>query len=154
MTPTLLGRWQTRLLLFLVIGLPITALYAFYLNDWVWAPINVPLKVPFLFITAIVVLGLIVDIPYIQIQRFRWDNDWPFAFQFFFSILEFLAIFGLMRAGLLEPVLSANDIPEFSTAAIHFALVFVPSFLAVLGGIQIFYIRWRFKGGELGRHRS
>jgi hypothetical protein len=29
--------------------------------------------------------------------------------------------------------------------------VFIPSFIAVLGFVQIFMIRWRFKGGEWGR---
>ena len=32
-----------------------------------------------------------------------------------------------------------------------FGAVFGISFLALLGGIQIFMVRWRFKGGEFGR---
>ena len=47
---------------------------------------------PFLFLTLILVLGLILDVLYIQIQRFHWDQDWPFAYQFFFSIAEFFAV--------------------------------------------------------------
>jgi hypothetical protein len=30
--------------------------------------------------------------------------------------------------------------------------VFIPSFIGVLALLQIFFVRWRFKGGELGRH--
>lgn len=153
MTPTLLGRWQTRILLYLFIGLPVTFLYAWYLTNWRW-PIRYDLSIftdPFVFITALLVLGLILDVVYIQIQRFHWDQDWPFAYQFFFSILEFFILFaGMEYLGALDFFLPDGRIP-FSNAAWHFTFVFIPSFLLVLGGLQIFLVRWRFKGGELGR---
>ena len=152
MTPTLLGRWQSRILLFIFIGLPMTALFTWVVFDLIWDG-GIRWEVPFIFIGAITVLGLVLDVVYIQIQRFRWDNDWPFAFQFFFSILEFLAVYGLVEADLLSYVdLPASDGPTIWMASTHFTLVFIPSFLALLGGIQIFFIRWRFKGGELGKH--
>lgn len=145
MTPTLLGRWQTRLLLFVLIALPVTALFSLFLDlaevGRFWDP--------FAFITAMTVIGLVLDPVYVQIQRFRWDNDWPFAFQFFFTILEFLITVGAMNAGLLDPVLV--DRIGFGTAVTQFTLIFIPSFLALLGGVQIFLLQWRFKGGELGR---
>ena len=145
MTPTLMGRLQTRLLLYIFIGLPVTLLYALYLDlDEVGRLFD-----PFVFITAMTIIGFILDPLYIQIQRFRWDNDWPFAFQFFFTILEFLVTLGLMSAGALDDLLVFRI--DAATAATHFTLVFVPSFLALLGGVQIFMIRWRFKGGEVGR---
>ncbi len=146
MTPTLAGRWQTRLLLYIFIGLPITVLYALYLDLGEVGRF----ADPFVFLTAILVIGLILDYPYIQIQRFRWDNDWPFAFQLFFSILEFLIVLGLMNIGFLDSFLVERI--DADTATTHFTLVLIPSFLAVLAGIQIFLVRWRFKGGELGRH--
>ncbi|CFX47187.1 conserved membrane protein of unknown function [Candidatus Filomicrobium marinum] len=146
MIPTLSGRWQTRILLYVVLGLPITALYASYLGlDEIGRYGD-----PFVFLTALLLVGLGLDYAYIQIQRFRWDNDWPFAFQFFFSIVEFLIVLGLMNIGLLDPFL-VDRIPA-DIATTQFLLIFIPSFFAVLGGIQIFLIRWRFKGGELGRH--
>ncbi|GAB4230046.1 MAG: hypothetical protein Kow0032_11670 [Methyloligellaceae bacterium] len=151
MTPTLAGRLQTRLLLYIFIGLPMTALFTWVVFPFIWGGELVP-EIPFYFLTAILVLGLILDFVYIQIQRFRWDNDWPFAFQFFFSILEFAAVWGLVQAGLLDPLILPEDIPNVWIAATHFALVFIPSFIALLGLVQIFCVRWRFKGGELGRH--
>lgn len=145
MTPTLMGRWQTRILLYIVLALPITAFVSWSLDlasfGRYWDP--------FVFITAMTVIGLILDPVYMQIQRFRWDNDWPFAFQFFFTILEFGITLGLMNAGLLDAFLV--DRIDSSTATYHFSLVFIPSFLALLGGVQIFLVHWRFKGGELGR---
>ena len=99
----------------------------------------------------ILILGLILDVAYIQAQRFRWEGDWPFAFQFFFSIMEFFAVYvGMEYFGALDYFLPDGRIP-FETAAWHFTFVFVPSFIAVLAIVQIFLVRWRYKGGELGR---
>ena len=156
MIPTLFGRWHTRLLLYVVIGLPVTFLFALYQSAWQWPPLYTQsvFYYPFLFLTLILLLGLILDVVYIQIQRFHWDQDWPFAYQFFFSIMEFFAVFYLMDYGVLDriyPLFPDGYIP-FNTAACHFSFVFVPSFLALLGAIQIFLVRWRYKGGELGRH--
>ncbi|MEZ5852663.1 MAG: hypothetical protein R3D68_18680 [Hyphomicrobiaceae bacterium] len=156
MIPTLLGRWHTRLLLYVFIGLPVTFLYAMYLSAWQWPPpfTQSVFYYPFLFITLILVLGLVLDVLYIQIQRFNWDQDWPFAYQAFFMVLEFFIVFYLMDYGILDyvyPLFPDGYIP-FSTAAWHFGFVFVLSFLAILGIFQIFLVRWRFKGGELGRH--
>lgn len=162
MTPTLIGRWQTRILLFLIIGLPVTALFSFWLGDWSF-PLLLP---PFWFLATLLAVGLILDFVYFQMQRFRWDHDFPFAFFVFFSVMEFLLVFALMRLDLL-PYLRACEFTgrdpitrevvcqvytiDFADAALHFTLVFVPMLLAVLGGIQIFAVRWRFKGGEFGR---
>jgi len=150
MTPTLAGRLQTRLLLYIFIGLPMTALFTWVVFPAIWDAALVP-EVPFYFLTAILILGLFLDVIYMQIQRFRWDNDWPFAFQFFFSILEFLAIWGLVQINVFDPFILAEDIPSVWMAITQFVLVFIPSFIAILGFVQIFCVRWRFKGGELGR---
>jgi len=168
MTPTLLGRWHTRLILFLFIGLPITFLYAWYLSAWglssdyaiswpfdqVWfrlPPIELSIfQDPFKFLLALLIVGLVLDIAYIQIQRFQWDQDWPFAYQFFFSWVEFFLVFYAMDFGLLDFMFPDGRIP-FSTALVHFTWVFTFSFIGVLALLQIFFVRWRFKGGEIGR---
>lgn len=156
MTPTLLGRIQTRILLFIVFGLPITLLFSIYLSDWVVPPTNVT---PFLVLATLLIVGLILDPVYIYLQRFRWDHDWPFAFQFFFSIIEFLIVLLIVWTDIL-PYLPASDIVDTSgqlnwnavlTFTSHFFLVFIPSFISLLGFVQIFMVRWRFKGGEWGR---
>jgi hypothetical protein len=146
MTPTLAGRWQTRLLIFIVVGLPVTWLYALYLD------LEEDFLDPFVFLTALIVVGLLLDYVYNQIQRFRWDNDWPFAFFLFFSICEFLITLGLLNAGVLDPFLVYRI--DNGTALVHFSWVLLFSFLAVLAGVQVFLIRWRFKGGEIDRFKS
>lgn len=144
MTPTLLGRWQTRLVLFLFVGIPVTYLYALYLD-----PEDDSFYDPFVFLTGLLIVGLLLDYAYNQIQRFRWDNDWPFAFFFFFSIGEFLITLGLLNLGVLDPFLVYRI--DNGTALVHFSFVLFFSFISVLAGVQIFLVRWRFKGGELGR---
>jgi hypothetical protein len=41
-----------------------------------------------------------------------------------------------------------DDYPYF---ILQFALIFVPSFIALVGFIQVFMVRWRYNGGEWGR---
>ena len=155
MTPTLIGRWQTRILLYIVFGLPITLVYSLYLNRWNWPPF----LDPFVFITSLMVVGLVLDILYIWIQGFRWEGDWPFAFQFVVSIAEFGLVYWLFSQGqdylpspyLDQLLLDGGGRVPLTTAAYQFAWVFIPSFIALLGPLQIFLVRWRFKGGELGR---
>jgi hypothetical protein len=168
MTPTMVGRWHTRLILLLFIGIPVTFLYAWHLSAWglstvytlawpfdqVWfrlPPIELSIfRDPFKFLLALLILGLILDVAYIQIQRFHWDQDWPFAYQFFFSWVEFFLVFYAMDFGLLDFMFPDEPIP-FSTAVVYFSWMFAFSFIGVLALIQIFLVRWRFKGGELGR---
>ncbi|MCB1508396.1 MAG: hypothetical protein KDI98_06505 [Hyphomicrobiaceae bacterium] len=150
MTPTLLGRWQTRLLLFLVLGLPLTFLYA-----WIYAGFDV-FDIDtnfFLVLVVLFVVGFILDPVYIWLQGFRWDHDWPFAFQFFFSFIEFGIVLALIYFDVLWflPSFLLSDFDGFLVILGHFLTVFIPSFLALLGFIQIFLVRWRFKAAELGR---
>lgn len=161
MTPTLLGRWQTRILLFAVIGLPVTALYAL---AFVGADGRLP-REPFLFLGLILAVGLVADVVYDRLQRLRWEGDWPFIFFVYFSVLEFLAAFGLMRADLIDvlpacrlarvlpgegEVCEVYTIP-FRLAAVQFGLVLVPMLIAVVGLVQVVLVRWRFDGCEVVR---
>jgi hypothetical protein len=129
--------------LYLVVGLPVTLIYAIYLE------LDEDFLDPFVFLTALLLVGLVADLGYQQIQRFRWDNDWPFAFFLFFSIIEFLIVLGLLNAGALDPFLVYRL--DNTTVLIHFSWVLLFSFIGVLAGIQLFMIRWRYKGGEIGR---
>lgn len=158
MLPTLKGRWLTRILLFVWIGLPVTFAFSLLvagpespklpLLGWNYATL------PFHFIFLLLFVGLLLDPIYIRFQQYRWERDWPFAFQFFFSIVEFLIALALVWWGVLDFSRSPLDLhttENYFLFTVHFACVFIPSFIALLGFIQIFMIRWRFKGGEWGR---
>ena len=162
MLPTLLGRLQTRILLVLFVGFPITAVY----SVWLANPIPVAGKPPWSrtfgqvtydirpvqILCLLLLFGVLFDLLYTGLQRMRWDRDWPFAFQFFASIGEFAIVLALVRFDVF-PFMPAqwigpDDYPYF---ILQFALIFVPSFIALLGFIQVFMIRWRYNGGEWGR---
>ncbi|MEM7693605.1 MAG: hypothetical protein AAF318_04085 [Pseudomonadota bacterium] len=150
MTPTLAGRWQTRILLTLLVGLPVTFLFSLFYFGLGADDFDIPFRV----LAAILILGLLLDPLYIALQGFRWDHDWPFAFQVFFSIVEFLIVLGIGEIPGLDDILGFNAFASFDrflTFATHFGLVLLPSTIAVLGVLQIFLLRWRFKGGQLGR---
>jgi hypothetical protein len=148
MIPTLAGRLQTRLFLFVVIGLPITFLFAMAQGGWQWDWPRV--QVYLWFICAVVAMGLLLDPLYIFAQSLRWERDWPFLFQAFFSWVECAIVYFLARAGLV-PFLPEAAFQGLATPALHFTLVFVPSFLALLGPMQVLFLRWRFKGGQFGK---
>jgi hypothetical protein len=158
MLPTLKGRWQTRILLFLWIGVPITFLFSLF----VAGPRSPTLPLlgwhydilPFQILSLLLIVGLILDPVYIYFQQVRWEKDWPFAFQFYFTIVEFIIVLGLVWWGVLDfggrrPDLHTES--SYLLYTIHFGFVFIPSFIALLGFVQTFMIRWRFKGGEWGR---
>ena len=158
MVPTLKGRWLTRILLFLWIGVPVTFIFSLIIAG----PRSPALPfvgwrydiLPFQILSLLLIVGLILDLVYFYIQQFRWERDWPFAFQFFFSIVEFVIVLALVWWGVLDftrPRSQLHTSENYLTFTIHFACVFIPSFLAVLGFVQIFMIRWRFKSGEWGR---
>lgn len=148
MIPTLAGRLQTRLFLFVFIGLPVTVVFGIFMNGWVWDWSAIQTFVWFL--CAVTGVGLLLDPLYIFAQSTRWDRDWPFLFQAFFSWVEFALVLALARAGLV-PFLPAEAFAALGTPILHFTLVFIPSFLALLGPMQVLFLRWRFKGGQLGR---
>jgi hypothetical protein len=164
MLMTLLGRWQTRILLFLCVGLPISAIFAVWLATLVPAnahfvrPWNRALGLviydirPLQILCVLLIVGVVLDVIYIGLQQFRWDRDWPFAFQFIVSILEFLMVLALVRLDTL-PFMPAHWIGpgDYPYLFLHFGLVFIVSFVVLLGFVQIFMIRWRYKGGEWGR---
>ncbi|MDE5116507.1 MAG: hypothetical protein O4860_04405, partial [Trichodesmium sp. St2_bin2_1] len=72
MTPTLFGRWQTRLLLLATVGILIT----------------IPFSEPIYFsvLAYIAILGLFWDVVYDFLQKFRWDRDWPGVYQLLAAI--------------------------------------------------------------------
>jgi hypothetical protein len=148
MLPTLSGRIQTRLLLFFIIGLPATFLWSWY-NE-ARLPI---ISFPYIMLVSVLLVGLLLDPVYIYLQGFRWDQDWPFAFQLASMIFEFGVVIGIImysRHPYIPAVaLRTNDDLLFISS--HFVSVLIPSFLLLLGPLQVFLVRWRYKSGELGR---
>ena len=137
MIPTLVGRWQTRFFLLTVIGIPVTLVYA-----WVLSVITArePAVIePLSALAAVLVIGLILDMFYMQVQRFRWDRDWPPIFGAIAGLMEGLIVF------LLFSFFQASPANVFWP---HYMTVFLTTFAVSLGGMQILFPYWRFRGGR------
>jgi hypothetical protein len=138
MTPTLIGRWQTRILLLGTLGVLVTI--PFSLNGE---------SVYFQVLLAIAVLGCLWDIVYNQLQTVRWDHDWPATLQvgagiweaFFFYVPFRYLISNILKIGWLI------DIP-FDKFLLHYACIWLAVFTASQTLMRIIFPRWRFHGGE------
>ncbi|MCL1494836.1 MAG: hypothetical protein M1G31_29445 [Pseudanabaena sp. Salubria-1] len=138
MTPTLIGRWQTRILLLGTLGILVTI--PFSLNGE---------SVYFQVLLAIAVLGCLWDIVYNQLQTVRWDHDWPATLQvgagiweaFFFYVPFRYLISNILKIGWLI------DIP-FDKFLLHYACIWLAVFTASQTLMRIIFPRWRFHGGE------
>ena len=138
MTPTLIGRWQTRILLLGTLGVLVTI--PFSLNGE---------SVYFQVLLAIAVFGCLWDIFYNQLQTVRWDHDWPATLQvgsgiweaFFFYVPFRYLISNILKIGWLI------DIP-FDKFLLHYACIWLAVFTASQTLMRIIFPRWRFHGGE------
>ncbi|GAB4379313.1 MAG: hypothetical protein Kow00121_33210 [Elainellaceae cyanobacterium] len=136
MTPTLLGRWQTRILLFATVGL-LVCLPFFFLND------RNPIF--FVILAYLAGFGLGWDVLYNYFQQHRWDHDWPAALQLLAGIWEAIFFVALFKLVPLPGV--AQDMP-IALFALHYSLVWLSIFVVSQSLMRIIFPRWRFKGGE------
>jgi hypothetical protein len=140
MTPTLIGRWQTRLFLFLTIGILVTLPFTF--GYW-----GSPKSPVFLAVLAyIAAFGLAWDALYIYLQQFRWDRDWPAIFQLAAGIWEALFFLGLAKLKLLVGIPPSFSLYWFF---LHYSIVWLSIFIASQSLMRILFPRWRFRGGRL-----
>lgn len=140
MTPTLLGRWQTRLLLLATVGLLISLPFFLGRIGGKSGPV-------FFFVLGyVLVFGLGWDLVYNYLQKFRWDSDWPAFFQLLAGVWEGCFL------GVLFSVLELPGVPhqEFSLGVfcLHYSFVWLGVFVVSQSLMRILFPRWRFKGGE------
>jgi hypothetical protein len=139
MTPTLFGRWQTRVFLFSTVGVLITIPFALgIIGEGGSSFFSVLLDV-FLF-------GLGWDVLYIYLQGFRWDRDWSAVFQLLGGIWEAIFIVAIVK------LLGLPGIPQDLSLlwfTIHYSCVWLGIFAASQTIMRILFPHWRFYGGEL-----
>lgn len=140
MTPTLLGRWQTRLLLMGTVGLLLTL---FFCGGVFGNPAS---GVYFSILIYLILFGLGWDCLYIFIQGFRWDQDWPAALQWLAAIWE--AIFFIIVRNLLGIELPLTEDFEVGWFILHYLVVWLAVFTASQSLMRLLFPRWRFHGGE------
>lgn len=138
MTPTLLGRWQTRLFLLATVGLAITACFGL---GWI-APAS---HYYFLVLGYVAFFGIIWDVFYDYFQKFRWDRDWPGVFQLLAGIWEGLFILFLIKILWLPGVDRNLPIPLF---VFHYSTVWLGVYTASQSLMRVLFPRSRFQGGK------
>jgi hypothetical protein len=135
MTPTLEGRWQTRIFLLATVGLIITAPFAAVVGT-----------APLVVLAYVATIGLGWDILYTFLQSFRWERDWPPAFAVVAAIAEAALIY------LLAVVVGAPGLPRdlsLGLFAAHYTAVWLSVFLFAQFPMRALFPWWRFHGGRL-----
>lgn len=138
MTPTLLGRWQTRFFLLATVGVIVTLFfYGGLLGSHEGNPIY------FWVLIYVGIFGFFWDILYNYLQKLLWDHDWPGAIQFIACIAEGLVL-GLCFKYIGLPLVNNFDVADF---IFHYSLVSFLAFLASWVVMRLLFPRWRFRGG-------
>lgn len=139
MIPTRQGRIQTKIFLSLVIGLPITTIFAWYLDSYL----------PFIYLTITFLIGINFELISHEFQHFSWDKDWPPLFVILFSLLEYLMVI-LIRftAALILPGSAFAAVP-ISIISWHYFSIWCLSYLMLVQGLNILFPRRRFTGGKI-----
>ncbi len=140
MTPTLFGRWQTRLLLLATIGILITLPFYFGILEPGYNPAY------FSVLVYVALFGCGWDILYNYLQKFRWDRDWPGVFQLLTGIWEAVFIASCLNIFGLPNIPQNLSLLSFT---LHYSLVWLGVYISSQTIMRIFFPRWRFRGGEL-----
>jgi len=139
MTPTLLGRWQTRLFLLFTVGVLVSIPLAMGLIA------SSPGIVYFWILAYVAIFGGCWDVVYNQLQKYRWDRDWPAAYQMFAGIWEMVFIWFGVGVFRFLPLPQEVSLGVF---LLHYSLVWLGVFLASQSLMRIIFPRWRFRGGQ------
>jgi hypothetical protein len=138
MTPTLIGRWQSRIFLLATIGVLFTLPFAFSSG---FQQINF---IYFWILFYVGAFGLLWDILYTFLQKFFWDHDWPGIIQLFAAIAEGIFL-GLIINLVSLPFISEK--PDLLTYVTHYSVVWVAVYCASWVVMRLLFPRARFRGG-------
>lgn len=143
MTPTLLGRMQTRIFALLFAGGIWTLIIAPVLPGG--GSLDDRYEATGFVLGVIILLGLGWECVYHFIQQFRWEKDWPTFFGFLNGINE-----GILAWFVVQALLGEDD-PQVTGAAflVHFTTTWLVVFLFVNGPLRVPFVRWRFRGGRI-----
>lgn len=148
MTPTLLGRIQTRIFLLVVLGVPWTLVLGPILPRPEGASLGDAYQVLFLALALVALIGVVWELVYHGLQQLRWEKDWPTLFGLLTGINEGIVVYLVLR------LMSDQGWPfefELDTVAfvVDFAVIWVSVWLAANGPMRVVFLRWRFRGGRI-----
>jgi hypothetical protein len=135
-TPTLFGRWQTRLALLATIGILITLIFTLIFGGTGF----------FFVLLYVAIFGVIWDVIYIALQQLRWDRDWPAVFQVINGLTEGVFLYLVIR------IIGLPGVPKDLALGLfiaHYGLVWLSIFLWTQGPMRALFPFWRFHGGVI-----
>lgn len=140
MTPTFLGRIQTRLLLLATVGVVWTLLIGPFLPAD-GAPLSEVYELTFEALLIVAVIGVLVWEPiYHLLQQLRWEKDWPTGLGLVTGVSE-----GIVTWLVLS---SDQDVPG-AAFVVHFATTWLVVWFFLHGPLRILLLRWRYRGGRV-----
>lgn len=143
MTPTLVGRVQTRLFLLLLVGLPWTLLATPLLPRGEEGSLAGLYATTLSALVGVAILGCVVWEPLYHLgQQFRWEKDWPILFGLLTALPEALLLW------LVLPRYGSSPANGW-TFVTHFFTTWLWMWLVAIGPIKIFLLRYRFRGGRI-----
>ncbi len=152
MTPTLLGRIQTRLVATIAVGGAWVALVGWLFpapDDLSVGQVYVALYVALI---VVAVLGVAWELGYHGLQQLRWEKDWPTGLGLVTAVSEGAVAYLVLDAGLPIDVRPGgpNGPGSFPLATFlwMFATTWIVVWAFVNGPIQILALRWRYRGGR------
>lgn len=140
MTPTMVGRIQTRLFLAIVVGIPWTLLIGPVLAPLVDATVGDVYEVAFTALALVAGIGILWEFVYHQIQQYRWEKDWPTLFGLVTVVNEFIVV---------AIVLAALDYTINVAVWIHFGTLWLLIWGTANGPMRVAFPRWRYRGGRV-----
>lgn len=140
MTPTLLGRIQTRWLVLVIVGVPWTLVLMLFGALATGEAYPTLLRQGFLVLGVFVVLGTVWEFIYHVLQQIRWEKDWPGLFGLLTIINEGLVLW---------LVLFLLDLSLGTLGWIHFVTTWLLMWVWVNGPMRVLAPRWRYRGGRL-----
>ena len=150
MTPSLLGRIQTRILLLATVGLVWTLIVTPVLPRAAALPgesaIGQLYSTTLFALAVITVLGAVVWEPlYHLLQQYRWEKDWPILFSLLLGVPEGIVAFLIVD----QVMMGGSTVVTPTTFWVLFVTTWVLVWLTAIGPLRMVLLRWRYRGGRV-----
>lgn len=142
MTPTVVGRIQTRIVILATLGSAWTLLITLALPGA--AELGAKYRVTFRALVLVIGLGVAWELVYHSLQQLRWEKDWPTLFGLVTGVPEGIVVWVALLA-----TLPADLDVTGSQFLIHFVTTWLVVWLFLNGPMRVIALRWRFRGGRL-----
>ncbi len=140
MTPTFIGRIQTRLLLLATVGVVWTICIGPFLPAE-GAALSDVYELTFEALLIVAVVGSFFWEPiYHLLQQLRWEKDWPTGLGL---------VTGLSEGLVTWFVISSDQAVPVGAFVVHFATTWIVVWCFLHGPLRIVLLRWRFSGGRI-----